>query len=838
MGDILIPRYEVAPPGYTETELYENTIPKIGNLHTRVLYSQIKLRVYEQEDIEVGMTYYGNVWSMCTKNILMIDFDYKAPTKDASKTQIDGEASSKGHSILTRDKAFDMLRKYTDHMHSLGIDLLFETYDTDRGLHAFLVNIKMDYLSQNAMNVMIDLHNDADYIAFVKIRGFCIRIGPKFPQPPSGYVGNETDYIQQAINKEFVAKPVEGTNAFIGYGEPLEYISNVLRVHLSLIRWFSQQYKERLQELRSKRYIEESDKYDYCPPKEFLDEVKAVTVHLLTQAGLKREETEYTVNIPYVEREFPRRGITVYSQNGLSFYYDLYNSIWVMCTNNILMIDIDEEHGSSKKEIVERISKYTSTPEGSGYLFWIYETDKGIHAFVVNKYISNTSPEAQTIMSALGDDPNHMKFVMVGAHCVRLSPKIYRNGKVQDRDTILKEFISRRCYSGSCVIGKGIPIQYIKNVLLVQDHVISYLKSLYIEHYDDMTISSFSNQINMKTIKPSEHTIQMVRDMIMSIMTDFNMLRNDLTYKDNDHRPNVSRYTDLADDKLISVCGSATLSDIKKMGQDLASKYNIIRCRNRTVGICGPEVPFDFYRDNGSNLLILVMYDIAVLDFDVKDGSPKHVVPYILKRFIASQRTLPEDDRVTKSGLCFKLYETDNGVHAWCVSHFLPFYTQQSTRLQLETCSDKYYAGFSSRNGHSTRMSPKVFTDSVNRIPATEESVGSQFIQKEGVYVPEENARVLYIGDTKNINPYIEEFVDLVYSVQTYIKSIPNIVTLMKNYDDTVLYDVSRLLRNKFLSMNNKRDERYARQWAVDTLNCSIYNRGRYTEIYPEKTKI
>jgi len=115
-----IPKYidEIFPNAYTQEELFEKTIPKIAGIYSKLNYDQLVTQVYQQKDLEIGMTIMNNVWSMCTKNILMIDFDFKVG--------------------LTKDKALNMIRAYTEYMHiNYKIDLLFQNYDTDRGLHSF-----------------------------------------------------------------------------------------------------------------------------------------------------------------------------------------------------------------------------------------------------------------------------------------------------------------------------------------------------------------------------------------------------------------------------------------------------------------------------------------------------------------------------------------------------------------------------------------------------------------------------------------------------------------------------------------------------------------------------
>lgn len=75
----MIPKYTdpIVPPDYSEKTLYDQIIPKIAGIHDNKPYSAIRSNVYEQKDLQIGMTLLNNVWSMCTHNILMIDFDFK-----------------------------------------------------------------------------------------------------------------------------------------------------------------------------------------------------------------------------------------------------------------------------------------------------------------------------------------------------------------------------------------------------------------------------------------------------------------------------------------------------------------------------------------------------------------------------------------------------------------------------------------------------------------------------------------------------------------------------------------------------------------------------------------
>lgn len=63
---------------------------------------------YESEEILVSMSYYDNVWSFCTRDILMIDFDYKEG--------------------FNYQSAINTVKGYTNFMHDKGIDLIFRIY--------------------------------------------------------------------------------------------------------------------------------------------------------------------------------------------------------------------------------------------------------------------------------------------------------------------------------------------------------------------------------------------------------------------------------------------------------------------------------------------------------------------------------------------------------------------------------------------------------------------------------------------------------------------------------------------------------------------------------------
>ena len=168
-----------------------------------------KVPVYEQSNLKVEIDVGRNIWAMCVRDLLMIDFDFK-----------DG---------YTEESSLEIVRKYTEYMYVVKREeYMFKNYRSDRGVHSFLVNKKMDYLNPESVQIMIDMCNGPYYIGFTEVRGFCVRLGPKIDTV------KPIDEILQGVMKEFVSRPINGKDFRIGYGVPLEYTTNILRFKLDL----------------------------------------------------------------------------------------------------------------------------------------------------------------------------------------------------------------------------------------------------------------------------------------------------------------------------------------------------------------------------------------------------------------------------------------------------------------------------------------------------------------------------------------------------------------------------------------------------------------------------
>jgi hypothetical protein len=787
----------------TIEKLRAEIFPKIEGLYEDPL-TTTQWIAYEQPDITISMNFFNNVWNMCTKTVLMIDFDFKEG--------------------FTLEMAFKGLQDYTKAMKKAGEELLFSCYYTDRGLHAFLANQKVDHLSDKALAIMVDLHNDKDYIGFVVIKGFCIRLSPKVQQK---LAPGQT--VQDMVNREFIARRVEGKRAMIGFGKPDSSVMAILDFHLELINWFTKQYRTRLRELTGTRYISEIDETKMAPPLSFIGEVKNEVIKLLSKFGLKENPGDYIINYKPQPKGFPLQALTIYTQPNIIMYYDLYGGIWSICTQDLLMVDFDVKETTAtspaftRENALKRVEDFVESEhkEGKDRLFHIWITTNGLHAFLVNEPVHFASPEAQRILKAMSNDEQHIQFISHASHCVRVGPKVLmsKGGVPKGIDEVMHDFVAKKCMGEVCSVGYGEPNLWFTQVLSLHAEMITFITNLYKKDFSGMTNREYSRQVNDMVFAPLPKYVEKVKRRMVEVMTEMGWPIMDQTWDSNERfKPlpvNAKRYESLISNDLVISCSGETTRSIKNRSQYFVVPGNAGRCETNVYGVLGPDYPFCFYREEVASLLILTTFDILMLDFDEKDGSPKNTVVKSLERFLNSQRLLKENKRVTSSELCFKLYETDNGTHAWPISHTFTHNTAQAIRLFLETCNDKIYASFSYSNGYNVRMSPKVFTDSVNRIPRDPESLRKQFVQKPGI------GGVLYVGNQDNIDPYLEEFVDLIYEVQQYALKLPNLPTRMIDNDDDLLRDVSNYYKMRFDTMKHKRNETLAKRWAINPLGCA-----------------
>lgn len=794
---LIIPAYPLksCPTSVDLEKMRSEVFPVVNKLAQDPLKFN-KWIAYDQNDLIVGMSFGNNVWSMCTRKILMIDFDFKEG--------------------FTRETAILSIKKYTAYMRMRGINMMFEMYDTDRGVHAFLVTHEIDNLDEkNFMQVMMDLCNDPYYIGFSRINGYCIRLAPKVRNKlPPGMT------LQDVVNKEFTAKPMVGRLFRIGYGAPKMNIIRTLILHQKLIEWFSKQYRTRLAELTSERYIPEIDRYGVAPPPTFLFEVKQFIKKSLEEMGLA-QNGRFKIHRELIEYDSHwDRSLTVHKQDNITFMYDVPYGIWKICTPNIAMIDFDVTPEYTRKDFINIIREFIAKQkvQGYNYLFWMYETDRGAHAFVVNRRVDYKSNLANFLLETLSNDLDYINFVKVSSFCSRVGPKIYRKGEVVSIEEIQSEIVSKRCIGDICKLGSGRKTTYISKFLTLMEKTTEMVTSLYKTNPSEMMKKQFVTQINREALAPTQEMFNTIRDKFVILLnkSKLNETEDDLTFSNLSREPDVSnpsRYRGLIEPKLEKGCSKFNVKNVKKLAETFVRPIALKSCHLHSLIAHGPDVPFVFGQDATAYIFYAAFYDILMLDFDSKDGVPKESAIPIMERFINSQSVARENDRLTKSDMCFKMFETDNGVHAFLISHKVPYDSDQSTLMMLRTCSDEWYAAFSRYSGYSVRMSPKVLDGKgADRMPKSIEVINNQFIQRPGS--PYRGGRVTYVGNRNNIDPYLEQMVDMIYRIQAKILRIPNLRDEMFKRSSSLHQKVRAITLEEYSKVTAQTDNRKAFKWA------------------------
>ncbi len=294
---------------------------------------------------------------------------------------------------------------------------------------------------------------------------------------------------------------------------------------------------------------------------------------------------------------------------------------------------------------------------------------------------------------------------------------INQNSELISYERVVDEFIARKCMESVCQIGYGIVDPYIEKNLKVQMDMIKFVKRLYDTRFAEMTDYRFISLINSRFYAPTDDMIELVRKKFIQELEENGLLLSDYTnYLTNSVKRQkqvyASRYSDLVDQEVVNACDRNSLEPNGKEGNMSLITYMETYVRPAIESSCRLQdiITRDFFvlgYDKRQYMTYIVFYDLLMLDWDVVDGIPKTSPVTILERFINSQGLLNENRRDTKNNMCFKMYETDNGIHGFLVSHSAVFYTDNASSIMLATCSDFKYAAFSRAYGYSIRLSPQ-----------------------------------------------------------------------------------------------------------------------------------
>jgi hypothetical protein len=530
--------------------------------------------------------------------------------------------------------------------------------------------------------------------------------------------------------------------------------------------------------------------------------------------------------IPEFERNHNNYGksyqIRVFETDDFLLRFTYSDSVWAMCVKDMFTIDFDIKEGVTRDHAIDMIHKYTDVmySRGISLLFSLYETDRGLHAYLISERLSYSDERALKTSLDLCNDENYIIFTTMNGFCMRVGPKLRKQMKDSNKkewmepEEIDAEFIARPCYRDdngkiTCTIGYGRSDPYLVTMLNIYEQLIEFIKTGYVYHFHElMQRHSFTwNDIEYKNIHaPSLEFFEEVKNFADNLLSEHGVISRGeyqipvkWTGFMNQYKPFLSKNT-------LYQCASVAPRDIERKALNTAVTAWVENCLKQAISIGGRDnnnfvdtkipaklfgrttglsYPFVFGVDKSSHMIFIQFRDLLMMDWDVKDGFEKVVPAQLLNRYMSTMKTLPTEERITERSLAFKMYETDNGVHAFCVSHKLPYDLKRegsrlSTAMEImrNVCVDVWYIAFVMNRGFSIRIGPKIVNKKRGKGETDEmkpqDEVDSQFVQKLGVELPGQKQRLVYLGDGR-ISPYLNAVTDFIFNVQQYVKTIKNL---------------------------------------------------------------
>jgi hypothetical protein len=633
--------------------------------------------LFQSKDFQLNVNYSNMVLAMCMRDILCLDLDLP----------------SGSWNLHEADQMINDVKRFCDFMHNLGTDLKFKIYRTDKGIHAILVNKRLDPSSDEALTIMLSLCNDPFYTAFSRISGWCLRVGPKIYRNI-----NSNTSMYGRVTSEIISMKYKPN--FIGYGEPDKDILNLLQLKDNVIRYVKTSYRNNIAQMTKLRYIPYVDEFKHCPPDSFFDSLVDMIVREYPVLTDNEEEYEY-----YIDHSFSSAAlVNLYNQEDFMLSYDPYDNVFLLNLKDYFLITFN--HINLDKAL--DIQKYVSADD-----VLISVRDQMV-------LITNDSDKIENIKEF---DPN----ATVESVYLRMTNDLTSNNithKLSKQNKLVK-------------------------------HLDDYFISLYDRYSSEMNQRNVLRQKKLSYVGPSIEMLDMVREDFIDLISELSLIKTE-TLTGLDDPVHSIRYNDILPNEVIKKC-FINLHHVK-------NRFKILKplvLKSAGSNYISIADVFVYGQSDFANMLFLSNYDLLMLDWDVGDGIRKLDAIKILRRFIESQSGMPEKNRLFKKTPCFKLYETDNGVHAYLISHRVNHQSELSAKLMIEVCSDVDYAVMSRLRGFSVRLTPKVFKNG-KYLPI--EDVEGQFIQSPF-------SDITYLGDTNNIDPYLEGLVDIIYKIQQHILS-------------------------------------------------------------------
>jgi hypothetical protein len=555
-----------------------------------------------------------------------------------------------------------------------------------------------------------------------------------------------------------------------------------------------------------------------------------------TEEDVKRDEPQY-------QRNYQNYGkysqIRVFETPDFLLRYDFGDAVWAMCVKDLFTIDFDIKEGITQDDAVVMIKKYTDFMHSKGVdmLFSIVTTDRGLHAHLVSERLIYGDDRTLQTSLELCNDKNYIIFTGFNGFCMRVAPKLKKQrtdpitgepvpGKEwMTEDEISKEFVGKACYEIKspieglepglrCTIGYGRADPYLEMMLDVYEKLIEFFKSNYMLNLKEFTANrSFEwNGVKYDRVNaPPVSFLQEAKDYAGNLLRSYGVISTGEYQIPMKWRGFMTEYEPFLEKNTLYRCAHVSPFEINRRARTVVLDAWKQNCPLQSISIAGldddstesqpgdskpkmpvklvahptgKKYPFVFGVDRSSHMIFIQFRDLLMLDWDVKDGFPKAAPAQMLSRYLTLSKTLPKLEKIIQTPMAFRCLETDNGIHSFCVSHFMPYDVDTGAILSppLEimhnTCVDAWYIAFVKTRGFSIRMGPKI----INRARGlgqsdtmkTAEEIQSQFIQKNGVVVPGRSDRLVYLGEGI-VDPYLDALVDFIYDMQQYILQIPDL---------------------------------------------------------------
>lgn len=537
-----------------------------------------------------------------------------------------------------------------------------------------------------------------------------------------------------------------------------------------------------------------------------------------------------------------------------------HNGMFVVCFPHFMMVDFDTD---DKRQAVKMLQKWTRSLEdatGEKLLWQVLETDGGIHAFLMSHPVEPTADDTVGAMLQLKSDKNYAAFTLFRGFCIRLNPKLYfykpdpSGRNVRSREDVSRAMIARHCFERVCKVGNAAALPSLKHLLAFKMDMIDYLKRFTLEHYD------YYDQNN--TVVPSDAMIHDVVAKVRQLMHQY-QLPDAGMYPMKGFVP-VDRETDAdaaeEDDLYITVGGVRGVSTFARYDQILA-EVDYQACRAVTPGrlyhirqalknsIDRKAIHYIVSLTNMNKFVIgydpirrmafIVLGDVFTADWDYSDTLQRDNVVNLVHQFLNNVQRMEARGRFRRNPLAFRMFETDNGMHAFCTSNTFPYPVQETQRLGISLCADSAYIAFVRMRGFSLRLTPKVTRR--NKAPGEAPYVldptvsRTQFVQRP--YAP---APVIAAPGAKE-NEGLVAVVNYVYDLQRHILALPNLYERMMMPDGTdpsLFKDIRRVALSLwsdvlFRGQYNNNDEvvRLHLQHGCTPATCEVVRHPKYKKV-------